>query len=146
MNSPLSPAVLSRRTLLKGLAAAGVAGFLPRHLARIFHTRPDFAHFSYRGRENGGAEFRFAPSFGEHEVQHVGGRQIRRFSLYVTTAPPGSASSAPVFCQGASPLSVGRRQLHQPRVAQPEQVRPWIGAAELKIHAAHTDGYPRGHF
>ena len=115
-------------------------------LARIFHTRPDFAHFSYRGRENGGAEFRFAPSFGEHEVQHVGGRQIRRFSLYVTTAPPGSASSAPVFCQGASPLSVGRRQLHQPRVAQPEQVRPWIGAAELKIHAAHTDGYPRGHF
>ena len=33
MNSPLSPAVLSRRTLLKGLAVAGVAGLLPRHLA-----------------------------------------------------------------------------------------------------------------
>ena len=33
MNSPLSPSVLSRRTLLKGLAVAGVAGLLPRHLA-----------------------------------------------------------------------------------------------------------------
>ena len=33
MNSPLSPSVLSRRTLLKGLAVAGVAGLVPRHLA-----------------------------------------------------------------------------------------------------------------
>src|SRR5580700_3479138 len=45
---------------------------------------------------------------------------------------------APVFGQCASRLSVGRHQPHQPGVAEPRQVRPWIGAMSGYITGGPT--------
>ena len=70
----------------------------------------------------------------------------RRFSAVGVNAPPFGGSGAPFFGQGASPLSVGRRALHEPSVAEPKQFRPRVGAAELKIDPPDADGHPRGHF
>ena len=70
----------------------------------------------------------------------------RRFSAGCADAPPSGASGAPVLAKRAEQLSVRRRQLHQPGVTQPKQIRPRIGAAELDIHAPHAHGHPPRHF
>ena len=106
------------------------------HPTRFF----DFFQLRMQARRESGVIF--VVGAAEAGGQH----QNSVFLRCATTLRSTGEMGAPVFGQGASGLSVGWCQPHQAGVAEPEQVRPWIGAAELDIHPPHAHRHLRRHF